>query len=308
MKRSTLKLILIIFAVFTAVAPVFAENAKITYIRGKVEVSHDDSASWVPLKVGDLISSNDVISTGFQSEAKVEIGGSIMSLGAVTRITLEKLTTSSTKDNVSLYLKTGAVRSKVTHPDEKRVSYSVKTPIAVASVRGTDFTITAAGHVTCNEGAVAVYANTENRISGRRAEASEESEEESSETASESDNADNGPANSTTPADEIYSEAPAGAVVVAKNQEVSIKSNGNPETPMVNVQKKNDKVRNTVTTAAAQEAVAVGGTAVAAVVTVVNQETPVVVVTTPVEEPSVVEQPEDKPSPSGLSVNIKLED
>ena len=301
MKKSLFKFCLLLFIMFYITSPVLAENAKITYIRGKVEVSHDDSATWSALKVGDFISMNDVISTGFQSEAKIEFGGSIMSLGAVTRLTLEKLASTESKDNVSLYLKTGAVRSKVTHPNEKRVSYSVKTPVAVASVRGTDFTISADGHVTCNEGAVAVYANTDNRRTTRKVEDVEEAEEEeSAEIASATDNVDNGPANSTTPADEIYAEAPAGAVVVAKNQEVTIKSNGNPETPMVNVLKKNDKVRNTVTTAAAQEAVSVGGTAVAAVVTVVGQDIPVLT--------AVVEQPAETPSLSGLSVNVKLED
>lgn len=306
MKKNTFRKIIALLAIFFITGQIFAENARVTYIKGKVEVSKDNRDSWIPLKVGDQLSESDVISTGFQSEVKIEFSGSIMTLGAVTRITLEKLAESTSKDDVSLYLKTGAVRSKVTHPAEKRVSYTIKTPIAVASVRGTDFMVTADGHVTCNEGAVAVYANTDNLKRSKNVEKSDEEEaseemEEGTES-SVSEEFDNGPANSTTPAEEIYAEAPAGAVVVAKNQTVSIKSNGNPETPMVNILKKNEKVRNTVTTAAAQEAVSVGGTAI---VTAPSGGTFV----TAHKDPVVDEQvPENTPSLAGLSVNIVLED
>lgn len=306
MKKNTFRKIIALLAIFFITGQIFAENARVTYIKGKVEVSKDNRDSWIPLKVGDQLSESDVISTGFQSEVKIEFSGSIMTLGAVTRITLEKLAESTSKDDVSLYLKTGVVRSKVTHPDEKRVSYTVKTPIAVASVRGTDFMVTADGHVTCNEGAVAVYANTDNLKRSKNVEKSDEEEvseemEEGTES-SVSEEFDNGPANSTTPAEEIYAEAPAGAVVVAKNQTVSIKSNGNPETPMVNILKKNEKVRNTVTTAAAQEAVSVGGTAI---VTAPSGGTIVTAQKALVVDEQV---PENTPSLSGLSVNIVLED
>ncbi len=220
MKKNPFRKIIALLAIFFITGQIFAENARVTYIKGKVEVSKDNRDSWIPLKVGDQLSESDVISTGFQSEVKIEFSGSIMTLGAVTRITLEKLAESTTKDDVSLYLKAGAVRSKVTHPDEKRVSYTVKTPIAVASVRGTDFMVTADGHVTCNEGAVAVYANTDNLKRSKNVEKSDEeatSEEmEEGTESSVSEEFDNGPANSTTPAEEIYAEAPAGAVVVAK--------------------------------------------------------------------------------------------
>ncbi len=306
MKKNTFRKIIALLAIFFITGQIFAENARVTYIKGKVEVSKDNRDSWIPLKVGDQLSESDVISTGFQSEVKIEFSGSIMTLGAVTRITLEKLAESTSKDDVSLYLKTGVVRSKVTHPAEKRVSYTIKTPIAVASVRGTDFMVTADGHVTCNEGAVAVYANTDNLKRSKNVEKSDEEEaseemEEGTES-SVSEEFDNGPANSTTPAEEIYAEAPAGAVVVAKNQTVSIKSNGNPETPMVNILKRNEKVRNTVTTAAAQEAVSVGGTAI---VTVPSGGTIVTAQKAPVVDEQV---PENTPSLSGLSVNIVLED
>ena len=262
MKNILSKKTIVLLAVFIVVFPLFADNAKVTYIKGKVEVLRNEI--WKPLKVGDEIVVSETVSTGFQSEAKIEYNGSIMSLGAVTRITLEQLSSSANKDNVSLYLKTGAVRSKVTHPQNHKVSYTVKTPVAVASVRGTDFTVTSNGHVACAEGAVAVYANKSSNRNSRTA-AVEEEEESSEEEANEApaNEANNGPADSTTPASEIDTDAPAGAVVVAKNQEVVIKPTGKTQTPMVSAINKTEKVKNTVSTAASKEADSVGGTVVA---------------------------------------------
>lgn len=256
----------ILTILFSISAVCYAETARVTYIRGKVEVNRNNS--WVTLKIDDIVNDNDTISTGFQSEAKIEYKGSIMCLGAVTRITLEQLSSSESTDNVSVYLKTGAVRSKVTHTDSKRVAYVVKTPIAVASVRGTDFIVTANGRVSCSDGAVAVYANTENRNLRKLSVETEANSEDTAEVEADSSSSEtetvaapktSEPATSVTPAKEIDTTAPTGAVVVAKNQETTFKVNGNPETPIANTIRKNDTVKNTVNTAASAESVSLGG-------------------------------------------------
>lgn len=155
MKKTLVKLVLA-FLVSTVISmPLFSAEAKVTYVKGKVEVSHNGS-DWVPLKTGDVIAQSDTINTGFQSEARINLNGSIMAVPALTRVTIETLKTSGTKDTVSLYVNTGAVRSKVTHTDNKKIDYTARTAVAVASVRGTDYTVTAGGLVTCDEGAVVV--------------------------------------------------------------------------------------------------------------------------------------------------------
>jgi len=273
----------------------FADSATVTYIHGKADVLRTDG-NWYELSVGDTIEESETVSTGFYSDMKLEYNSSIISLGALTRVKLETLSTSTDKDNVSLYLNVGAVRSKVTHTKERRVSYVVKSPVAVASVRGTDFTFTASGAITCNEGAVVVYPNTERfDISTKGTEledAEDESEEDSesdeeadstpeasvaaenpetvnSETAEaddvstetpESDAGDYGPATSTTPAKEIADNAPAGAIVVGKNQTVTVTTTGNTETPIANATKKSKQAKTVVTTAATQEAEVAGST------------------------------------------------
>ena len=135
---------------------VFAADATVTFVSGKVEVQR--GGKWVALQKGDTVAKSETISTGFQSEAKIKIMDSVMYLGPVTRITLEELASTGQKDNVNIYLKTGTARSQVKHVDNKRVNYQVHTAVAVASCRGTDWIIDDSNNVTGIEGMIAVSA------------------------------------------------------------------------------------------------------------------------------------------------------
>ena len=280
MKKSIIKLFVALIVLLTVCSPAFSDNARVTFVKGKAEVLQNDK--WVQLNVGDTLAKADVVSTGFQSELRIEYGGSVISLGALSRMTFETLATSDKKDNVSVYLNTGAVRSKVTHTQEKRVAYTVKSPVAVASVRGTDFTFTAAGTITCNEGAVVVYPNMDNiggrvRSASSNEKTSSETEEDASDEGSDDELAgDYGPANALTSADAITDNAPAGALVVSKNQTVELMTIGTTDTPFQTAEKEIEKTKNTVTsTAATQEAVVVGGSGSAdAIGSFTNQVTP----------------------------------
>lgn len=288
MRKELKKLFVIIGLSLLVCSSVFAEgsSAKVTFVRGKVEVQRQDG-NWYPLEIGDVVNEAETISTGFYSDLKLEYNSSIIALGALTRVTLENLSSSTEKDNVSLYLNTGAVRSKVNHTKERRVSYVVKTPVAVASVRGTDFTVTAKGEITCNEGAVVVFPNVEKHNTAVKNNAKEDSEEESSEDEEESSEpiteavaiaesvettdassevettGDYGSATPTTAAREIANDAPAGAIVVGKAQTVSITVVGTTETPIATATKKSQQAKTVVATAATQEAEVVGSVTVA---------------------------------------------
>ena len=139
MKRFVSKMIIAAALVLIASSSVFAASAKVTYVKGKVEVNR--GKEWVSLKVGDVVNEAETISTGFQSEARLNYNGSVMAVPALSRITLETLQSSGTKETVSLKVDTGAVRSRVTHTEGKRIVYSARTSVAVASVRGTDFAV-----------------------------------------------------------------------------------------------------------------------------------------------------------------------
>lgn len=133
---------------------VFAEEAVVTFVSGKVEVQRN--GKWVALQKGDSVKKSETISTGFQSEVKLKVMDSVMYLGPVTRVTLEELSSNGKQDNVNVYLKTGTARSQVNHTDNKRVNYQVHTAVAVASCRGTDWTMDDSNNVFCLDGTVAV--------------------------------------------------------------------------------------------------------------------------------------------------------
>ena len=149
---------LLIAFLISAGAGLYAADASVTFVSGKVEVQR--GTKWVPLQKGDTLAKSDTISTGFQSEAKIKLMDSVLYLGPVTRITLEELATKGNTDNVNVYLKTGAARSQVKHVDNKRVNYQVHTAVAVASCRGTDWIIDSNNVISCLEGIVAVSAYT----------------------------------------------------------------------------------------------------------------------------------------------------
>ena len=148
------KIFVFIASLFLIYSFVSAQDATVTYVKGKVEVQRGEK--WIPVAAGDSIAKNEVINTGFQSEAKIKLMDSVMYLGPVTRITLEELAASDSQDNVNVYLSTGSVRSKVNHTETKRVNYTVHTAVAVASVRGTDWWMNANNDVYCSDGGVAV--------------------------------------------------------------------------------------------------------------------------------------------------------
>lgn len=255
MKKNVVKFLSALVLSVLVSSPVFADDAVVTFVKGKVEVQRGDA--WVQLNVGDKVKQSETISTGFQSEAKIKYSGSLMALGALTRITMDQLASGGNKEKVDVYLTTGTVRSKVTHDEDTRVSYTVRSPVAVASVRGTEFDINAKGTVRCFSGAVAVSPNNKPRDEAASA-ASEETEEEGESSGEES--GDNSPAGPTTPADEINSDADDGAVVVGANQKTTFSKNGTPEKPQDNAKKDANKVKSTVSTAAAKEAVSTSGT------------------------------------------------
>lgn len=134
---------------------VFAADAVILSVIGTVEIGKD--GTWKPAARGSIVTEGDLISTGFKSEALIKFNDATLKLGSLTQVNLEQLVSSQKKDTATVYLKTGSVRSTVTHTSNKKVSYTVRNPVAVASVRGTDYTFLSDAHIRCDSGAVVVY-------------------------------------------------------------------------------------------------------------------------------------------------------
>jgi hypothetical protein len=136
-----MKRIVVLFVLLGGVSFLFAQNqrAYIREITGTVELKAQGGADWVPGKAGDRVFPNTVISAGFRSTALLAIGTSTIVIQPLTRLTLEELLGQDETEQVHLSLRTGRIRANVTPPVGGHIGFTVRSPIAIASVRGTAF-------------------------------------------------------------------------------------------------------------------------------------------------------------------------
>lgn len=132
----------------------FCNKAIVVSVVGKAEVKRNGVL--ITLLQDTTINEGEVITTGFKSEVVVRYNGSVMKIAPLSRVTLEKLSTYGGKDKVSVFLQTGNIKSTVNHAKDKRTDYVVRNQVAVASVRGTAFSFSGNGNVSCNRGQVSV--------------------------------------------------------------------------------------------------------------------------------------------------------
>jgi hypothetical protein len=107
-------------------------------VKGRVELKAPDG-DWSPAVVGATLAKDTMISTGFNSQATVALGGSILTVKPITRLTLEDIVSQEGNESVSLYLLAGRVKAEVRPPVGGKTEFKVKSPTATASVRGTEF-------------------------------------------------------------------------------------------------------------------------------------------------------------------------
>lgn len=234
MKRFAKLLAASLFVLFLS-GQIFAAEGVVSYVKGKVEVQRNNN--WVTLNVGDKVSQSETISTGFQSEAKIKLMDSVLYLGPVTRVTLEALKSTASNDKVNIYLATGSTRSKVEHDDSKRVNYTVRTAVAVASVRGTDWTMNSFGNIACFEGGVAV-----SLLSALRSTLMAKAEVEEEET-------------EDLDSFEDSVELPTGGILVSANQSVVVSAVTSVSTPKSSSTNTLNAILSQVSSASSKEAV-----------------------------------------------------
>lgn len=153
MKKKCLILFCLI-QVFSMIS-VFAINATVVSTLGKAE--YQNGTKWEKLSVGLVLKSGTVISTGFKSEAVLKIGESTVNVKALSRLTIEQISEIDSNHNSSVYLDMGAITADVKAVKDKRVGFTVKTPVATASVRGTSGLVKANGLITGTSGIWEVY-------------------------------------------------------------------------------------------------------------------------------------------------------
>lgn len=139
MKRSVLYGIAGLAALFFTVSA-WAEDslAVVKDVKGRVELKVPGGV-WTPAAAGTALGKDTVVSTGFNSQAVVALGESVLTIKPLTRLTLEDIARQEGSETVRLYLLAGRVRAEVRPPIGGETDFKVKSPSATASVRGTAF-------------------------------------------------------------------------------------------------------------------------------------------------------------------------
>jgi hypothetical protein len=117
-----------------------AQGALIRELYGTVETRAPGSSDWVRAKAGDRIEKDAFISTGFESGAVLAAGESLITVRPLTRLSLEEIVRDQDGERINLSLQTGRIRAEVNPPtDGRKISFTVRSPVVSASVRGTTF-------------------------------------------------------------------------------------------------------------------------------------------------------------------------
>jgi hypothetical protein len=108
-------------------------------LNGRVEVKLSGSAEWIPAEADMPVEQATLISTGFKSTALLALGNSTIIIQPLTRLSLEEIVEQGGNEQVNVYLQAGRVRAEVRPPVGGTTDFTIRSPIATASVRGTAF-------------------------------------------------------------------------------------------------------------------------------------------------------------------------
>lgn len=152
-----MKKFFILLLSFTVLFPLVSEKALVEEVSGKVEVKLDNK--WVPVQVGQEFDTGVMISTGFKSSAKLKIAGAKITLQPLTRMAISEITNTEDTDGSEVFLDAGTIVADVKPLENKRARFTVRSPAATASVRGTSGEVTSDGKIT---GYTGVWYTTDN--------------------------------------------------------------------------------------------------------------------------------------------------
>ena len=113
------------------IIPAFTLDAVVVSVLGKAEMQ--TAKGWQPMKEGSKLTAGTLVSTGFKSQAVLSIGKSTVTVQPLSRLTLEQLTERADSDVSRIYLDAGSIKADIKAAENKRVGFTVKSPVATAS-------------------------------------------------------------------------------------------------------------------------------------------------------------------------------
>ena len=135
MKKSIFFILLILLPVFYSFS---ADVPTVKQIQGKVEIKNSQSG-WVKAEKGMKVSPGALISTGFRSNAVIELDNSELYIKQLTRMSIENLSRKQNTVNTKLNLQLGRIKADVKSAKGLKHDFTVRTPVSTAAVRGTIF-------------------------------------------------------------------------------------------------------------------------------------------------------------------------
>lgn len=132
-----MKRIIISMAALLCSYGLFGATATVVRVQGSVKIRRP--AGWVNAVPGMVLSSGATVSTGFRAAAVVRImpTGTMVRVNQFTTVSISRLSQQGGTVSTGLQLKVGTVRAVVRNTVASRSRFSISTPVATASVRGT---------------------------------------------------------------------------------------------------------------------------------------------------------------------------
>lgn len=251
MRRTLLKIMAVSLMFAGSFAFADALDAVVVSSTGKVEVQN--GAQWVPVKEGDVLKKGSVVQTGFKSELVLKVKESNMKISQLTRMVIENLSAGSDKDDTRIFIDTGSVRSEVNRSGARKVGFTVRSPVATASVRGTIVNLSneyRGAKIKTERGVVLAWPTTVSEAVVEEAQSSEEI---------------NGTAETdgSIAAGDLSSQsienAPANSVTITKAQTTGFSSSGNVTSAQVNAYSNTTVESSSTKSVAFSESVASSG-------------------------------------------------
>jgi hypothetical protein len=126
-------------------------EAKLSFVKGKVEIQRAGGATWVPASLKMRVYSGDKVASEAESEAEITLDdGSVVKVKDKSTLVLERMAKQKKPlaTVTALRAMNGRVLGCIKKLASKESKFSVTTPTAVAGVRGTVFGVFVAGDST----------------------------------------------------------------------------------------------------------------------------------------------------------------
>lgn len=137
-----------------------ADEAECFSVSGTVEFAKKGSSAWMPLIKGVLIAPGNTVRTGANSTAVLRwFDGNVVKVGPSSLFTIDSLSRNGAAETSKLDLVQGSVYAKSKKIKAGESNFEIKTPTAVAGVRGTEFLAEIA------EGGKSIFAVADGQIS-----------------------------------------------------------------------------------------------------------------------------------------------